>query len=218
MSFTVTVSDAEVPVLTAPAAQTANTDTAAATAALDVTALGSVSDNVDSGLSISYMVGSTTLSGVYDFPLGETTVTMDASDTAGNDAVQVSFTVTVSDVTAPPAPVIADVEVNSDKTLTVSGTTEPGATVTVTFPDLTTATTVASGGAPSAMAPLGSVSVLSAAAGTGSFSVTSPTAQPSGDVTVTSTDINGNTSGASLTLADTTDPDVVISGGPDRVE
>ncbi|PCJ04130.1 MAG: transporter [Rhodobacteraceae bacterium] len=220
LSFTVTVGDTEVPVLTAPADQTADTDASLSTASLDVTDLGSVSDNVDSGLSITYKVGSTTLTGAYDFPVGETTVTMDASDTAGNDAVQLSFTVTVSDVTAPPAPVIANVEVNSDKTLTVTGTTEPGATVTVTFPDLTTATTVASGGAPrmARAARMSSFSVLSAAAQPGSFSVTSPTAQPSGDVTVTSTDINGNTSGASLTVADTTDPDVVISGGPDRVE
>ncbi|NRB20094.1 MAG: HYR domain-containing protein [Rhodobacteraceae bacterium] len=230
VSFTVTVGDTDVPVLTAPGDQTADTDASLSTASFNVTGLGSVSDNVDSGLSITYKVGTTILTGAYDFPIGETTVTMDTSDTAGNDAVQVSFTVTVSDVTAPPAPTIADVEVHSDKTLTVTGTTEPGATVTVTFPDLTTATTVASGGTSSAVsraappkgaifaARMSSFSVPSAAAQPGSFSVTSPTAQPSGDVTVTSTDINGNTSGASLTVADTNDPDVVISSGLDRVE
>ena len=86
VSFTVTVADSEIPVLTAPADQTADPDASLTTASLDVTGLGSVSDNVDSGLSIIYKVGSTTLSGAYDFPLGETTVTMDATDTAGNDA------------------------------------------------------------------------------------------------------------------------------------
>ncbi len=218
VSFTVTVSDAAVPVLTVPADQTADTDASLSTASIDVTGLGSVSDNVDSGLAITYKVGTTTLTGAYDFPIGVTTVTMDAMDTAGNDAVQVSFTVTVSDVTAPPAPTIADVAVNPDKTLIVTGTTEPGATVTVTFPDLTTATTVASGGTSNALTRAAAPKSVVFAAQPGSFSVTSPTAQPSGDVTVTSTDVNGNTSGASLTVADTTDPDVVISSGADRVE
>ncbi|WP_173487499.1 Ig-like domain-containing protein [Aliiroseovarius sp. xm-m-378] len=66
-----------------------------------MTSLGSVTDNVDSGLAITYKVGSTTLTGPYAFPLGVTTVTMDASDTAGNAAVQQSFTVTVTDSEPP---------------------------------------------------------------------------------------------------------------------
>ncbi|MFP3386016.1 HYR domain-containing protein, partial [Tritonibacter sp. SIMBA_163] len=101
VSFTVTVSDADTPLLTAPNAQTAQTDEGADTASIDVTGLGSVSDNVDSSLSITYKVGDTTLTGAYDFPVGETTVTMDAQDAAGNAATQVSFTVTVSDADTP---------------------------------------------------------------------------------------------------------------------
>ncbi|MFP3385892.1 HYR domain-containing protein, partial [Tritonibacter sp. SIMBA_163] len=93
--------DTEAPVLTAPSAQTSGTDSEASTASIDVTSLGSVSDNVDSSLSITYKVGGTTLTGAYDFPVGETTVTMDAQDAAGNAATQVSFTVTVSDDEAP---------------------------------------------------------------------------------------------------------------------
>ena len=214
VSFTVTVSDAGVPVLVAPSAQSADTDAGETTASLDVTDLGSVSDNVDSNLGITYKVGSTTLTGAYDFPVGETTVTMDAVDSAGNAAIQVSFTVTVSDVTPPPAPTVAEVTINPDKTLIVFGTTEPGATVTVTFPDGTRATTTASGGSPAGATQFRQT-VQNAA--TGSWTVTSATPQPSGDVTVTATDVNGNTSGASLVLVDTTPPDVVISGAPERL-
>ena len=214
VSFTVTVSDAGVPVLVAPSAQSADTDAGETTASLDVTGLGSVSDNVDSDLSITYKVGSTTLTGAYDFPVGETTVTMDAVDSAGNAAVQVSFTVTVSDVTPLPAPTVAEVTINPDKTLIVFGTSEPGATVTVTFPDGTRATTTASGGSPAGAIQF-QQTVQNAA--TGSWTVTSATPQPSGDVTVTATDVNGNTSGASLVPVDTTPPDVVISGVPERL-
>ncbi|WP_157888780.1 hypothetical protein, partial [Tritonibacter mobilis] len=39
--------------------------------------------------------------GAYAFPMGVTTVTMDASDGAGNAAVQESFTVTVTDGEVP---------------------------------------------------------------------------------------------------------------------
>lgn len=48
--------------------------------------------------------------------------------------------------------------------------------------------------------------------------MTSPSAQPNGDVNVKATDIDRTISGARLTVEDTTDPDVVISGGPDCVE
>ncbi|WP_297340437.1 HYR domain-containing protein [Pseudophaeobacter sp.] len=218
VSFTVTVSDVDVPVLTAPSAQTADTDDGANTASLDVTSLGSVSDNVDSNLAITYKVGATTLTGAFDFPVGETTVTMDATDSAGNNAVQVSFTVTVTDVSAPPVPTVAEVTVNADRTLTVTGTTEPAAIVTVTFPDGSTATTVASGGLGSPLRAAAPVNGASLAQPTGSFSVVSAAPQPSGNVTVTATDASGNTSGSSLTVVDTTAPDVVISGGPERLE
>ena len=216
VSFTVTVSDGSTdvvaPVLTAPASQTALADAGTDHATLDVTGLGSVSDNVDTDLSIVYRVGATVLSGAYDFPLGVTTVTMDATDMAGNAAVQVSFTVTVQDMSPPPAPTVASVTVNPNLTLTVSGTTEPGALVTVTFPDLTVVTTRATGGVAQKVQGV-SRSLLQL----GSFSVTSAGPQPSGNVTVTATDGNGNTSGATLAVVDVTAPDVMISGGPDQV-
>ncbi|WP_441866182.1 HYR domain-containing protein [Phaeovulum sp. W22_SRMD_FR3] len=216
VSFTVTISDTATdgvaPVLTAPANQTANTDDGAGYATVDVTSLGSVSDNLDTGLTITYRVGSVILTGAYDFPVGETTVTMDATDTAGNAAVQVSFTVTVQDVSPPPAPTVATVVVNLDQTLTVSGTTEPGALVTVTFPDLSVVTTHATGGITQKPQRVARNIVQS-----GTFSVTSAAPQPNGTVTVTSTDSNGNTSGATVAVVDTLAPDVVISGGPEAV-
>ncbi|TNJ38581.1 HYR domain-containing protein, partial [Phaeobacter sp. B1627] len=222
VSFTVTVTatmtvDDEAPVLTAPDAQTAETDEGADTASIDVTSLGSVSDNVDSSLAITYRVGDTTLTGAYDFPVGETTVTMDAQDSAGNDATQVSFTVTVTDVTPPSVPTVANVEVNDDRTLTVTGTTDPGATVTVIFPDGSRATTVASGGSSNRESKRTLLKSSINAATVGTFSVVSATPQTSGDVTVTATDANGNTSGASVTFVDATSPEVVISGAPERL-
>ena len=112
------------PVLTAPANQTANTDAGEAFARLDVTSLGSVTDNSGSVPVISYQTtppgGATvTLTGPFDFPIGVTPVTMDAVDVSGNAAAQVGFTVTVTDNEAPvitvsaPAPVAAAVGATS---------------------------------------------------------------------------------------------------------
>ncbi|MGO2205415.1 MAG: Ig-like domain-containing protein [Staphylococcus xylosus] len=58
-----------------------------------------------------------------------------SKDKDGN--VSSEATTTVTDVTSPEAPTVN--EVTSEDT-TVSGTAEPGSTVTVTFPDGTTAT------------------------------------------------------------------------------
>ena len=100
-SFTVTVTDGEAPVIAAPADQTAPADIGGVTATLDVTNLGSVTDNSGPTPSITYRAGSTILTGPHVFPLGVTTVTMDATDSAGNAATQVSFTVTITDNEAP---------------------------------------------------------------------------------------------------------------------
>lgn len=91
------------PVITPPA----DIDTPATTTptyeTIDVTALGSVSDNESTGLTITYRVGATVLSGPYNFPVGTTTVTMDAADDVGNNAVQQQFDVTISGSPAPTA-------------------------------------------------------------------------------------------------------------------
>ncbi|WP_458790788.1 HYR domain-containing protein [Yoonia sp. MH D7] len=166
VSFTVTISDAGAPVLTAPADQVATTDAGANTASLDVTGLGAVTDNFDTGLAITNQVGTTVLTGAYDFLIGATVVTMDAADTAGNDATQVSFTVTViqtvTDTTAPAVATSTTITTNPDGSITVTGMAEPNAIVEITFPD-------------------GSVARAGLSA-TGSFSVTSGAAQLSGNV------------------------------------
>ncbi|WP_147614242.1 Ig-like domain-containing protein, partial [Staphylococcus xylosus] len=58
-----------------------------------------------------------------------------STDEAGNESPVA--TTTVKDVTAPEAPTVNDV---TSEDTTISGTAEPGSTVTVTFPDGTTAT------------------------------------------------------------------------------
>ncbi|WP_412074352.1 HYR domain-containing protein [Tritonibacter mobilis] len=141
-SFTVTVTDGEVPVITPPGAQSASTDAGTNTAMLDVTSLGSVTDNSGTTPTITYAIGGTPLAGAYAFPIGVTTVTMDASDGAGNAAVQQSFTVTVTDsevpVITPPGPQSAptDTGVNTatlDVTSLGSVTDNSGTTPTITY-------------------------------------------------------------------------------------
>jgi hypothetical protein len=216
VSFTVTITpgDATAPVLTAPSDQTASTEPDATTTSLDVTSLGSGSDDIDDVVTIIYKVGDTVLDGAYDFPIGETIVTMDATDVAGNDAVQVSFVVTVLDGTPPPEPTITDVVVNDDKTLTVTGTAQAGATVTVTFPDGSTVETTASGAATSAKGRVNRDSTAVFAAATGTYTATSATPQTSGDVSAYSSTTGGGASASASVAVDATSPDVVLSGGP----
>lgn len=87
-------------------------------------------------------------------------------------------------------PVISDetVEQNSDGTLTVDGNTEPGATVTVSYPD-------------------GSSETVTAGQNT-DFSATSDSAQPSGDVTINAQDDAGNQSDTvTIPFTDTQPPE-----------
>jgi hypothetical protein len=193
VSFTVTVSDAEAPVITAPATQNVDTDAGLNTAALDVTSLGSVSDNSGEVPAISYAIGATVLTGAYDFPIGDTTVTMDATDSAGNAAAQVSFLVVVTDVTAPEMPIIETTGINFGASISVSGSGEIGATATITFPDGSYQTVLLS---------------------SGRFDVTSNLGQPSGTVRVTVMDAAGNVSPAATVEVETDliAPSVVISG------
>lgn len=193
VSFTVTVSDAEAPVITAPATQNVDTDAGLNTAALDVTTLGTVTDNSGEVPAITYAIGATVLTGSYDFPIGDTTVTMNATDSAGNAAAQVSFTVTVTDVTAPEMPIIEATVVNFGASISVSGSGEIGTTATITFPDGSYQTVLLSGGI---------------------FDVTSALGQPSGTVRVTVMDAAGNVSPAATVEVETDliAPSLVISG------
>ena len=96
-SFTVTVSDGEAPVITnVPARQEHTTAAGAPTFSLDVTTLGvTVSDNNDTGLIPKFTIDGKVVTGVYDFPVGDTVVNIDAMDTAGNAAIQQSFIVRI---------------------------------------------------------------------------------------------------------------------------
>ncbi|WP_171049448.1 Ig-like domain-containing protein [Pseudomonas nicosulfuronedens] len=115
---------------------------------------------------------------------GEVSAT--ATDAAGNtgDATTQSY----ADNTAPQAPVLDPIVTNDDGSVTVGGSAEPGSTVTVTYPDGSTGSVVAGED--------------------GSFSITSPINQPSGDVSAKATDEAGNT-GDSVTesYTDTTAPE-----------
>ncbi|AOM85584.1 BapA/Bap/LapF family large adhesin [Acinetobacter baumannii] len=118
---------------------------------------------------------------------GPHTITVTATDAAGN--VGTDTGVVTVDTTAPAAPVIDPV----NGTDPITGTAEPGSTVTVTYPDGTTATVVA---------------------GTdGSWSVPNPGNLVDGDtVTATATDPAGNTSlpGTGTVSADITAPVVAL--------
>ncbi|MFQ6560200.1 Ig-like domain-containing protein, partial [Pseudomonas sp. Lb2C1-1] len=71
-------------------------------------------------------------------PTGD--VTANSSDAAGN--VSPDTVVAYADATAPTAPSVT-VAANADGSLVVSGSAEPNSTVTVTYPDGSTATVVA---------------------------------------------------------------------------
>jgi hypothetical protein len=200
VSFKVTIGDTEIPILTPPTDQTADTDAGEATAAIDVTSLGSVIDNVDTGLAITYRIGGTVLTGSHDFPVGETIVTMDAVDSAGNNAAQVSFKVTISDVEMPIITAPADQTV-----VEVSGTGKAALDVT----------------------SLGSVSdnadtSLTITYKVGSFVLTGSYDFPLGDTTVTmdAVDAVGNIAtqvSFMVSVTDGTPPSVVISTSTESV-
>lgn len=109
-------------------------------------------------------------------------------DLANIDGADANNKVTISvDTVAPANPVVSDAVANADGTVTVSGTAEPGATVTVTFPSGAVKTTTADG--------------------SGAYSATSSGREPSGNVSVTAKDAAGNTSGATnRAFSDTTAP------------
>ncbi|MGN8009910.1 Ig-like domain-containing protein, partial [Acinetobacter sp. 22301] len=116
---------------------------------------------------------------------GPHTITVTATDAAGNAGTDTA--VVTIDTTAPNAPVLDPINATDP----VSGTAEAGSTVTVSFPDGTTATVVA---------------------GTdGSWSVPNPGNLVDGDtVTATATDPAGNTSGPATAVVDAVAPTVAL--------
>ena len=111
--FTITVRDTTPPVITAPASQVLEANSAAGAIA---TFSGTASDIVDGNIAVSFSpVSGSTLA------LGVTTVTVTATDAAGNSSSS-TFTITVRDTTPP---VIAQIE-----NMVVEATGPGGATVT----------------------------------------------------------------------------------------
>jgi hypothetical protein len=107
--------------------------------------------------------------------------TVSVLDTTSGDGTHATW----SDTTPPQAPTVT-VTGNAGGILTVIGTAEQGSTVTVTFADGSTVTTVAGAN--------------------GNYRVTSGTAETSGAVSVTATDAAGNTSAATTASTATTPP------------
>jgi hypothetical protein len=118
---TVTVRDCDPPVITVPANINLVTPNPSAPVSFTVSA----TDNVDTSVPVTCVSSPTAgLSSGSDFPVGTTTMTCDASDSAGNAAVTKTFTITVSNNTPPTITVPA--------TITVAATSPAGATVNYT--------------------------------------------------------------------------------------
>ncbi|MGJ8598102.1 beta strand repeat-containing protein, partial [Sulfitobacter sp.] len=105
-------------------------------------------------------------------PVANGNVTAKVSDNNGNEATAVAPFV---DATAPAITISAADGANPDGTLTVTGQTEPGASVLVTMPSGETVTVTADG--------------------TGAYEATSTGVEPDGNATAVATDINGVSSG-----------------------
>jgi hypothetical protein len=126
------------------------------------------------GSSVTSMVGSGSRYSLTSATVQTTgTETVVITDSAGHTT---TLTYPWTDTTPPLAPTVTLSAPDAHGDLTVTGTAEPGSTVTVTFPDHSTATSMAGVN--------------------GSYSITSSAPQPSGDISVTATDAAGNVSAA----------------------
>jgi hypothetical protein len=129
-AFTITVTDTSVPVIAATADITAEAGSATGAdvtiSAPSVTEVGDL-DTFDCTATIAGM--SMSVIGTNTFPIGDTLVSCDATDDAGNMAVTQTFTVTVADTTAPVITSVADITVEANATA--------GANVSFTAPTAT---------------------------------------------------------------------------------
>jgi hypothetical protein len=105
-TFTVTVLDAEPPVLTVPADITVSTDPGQPTAVVNFTPTATDNSGVAPTIVSAPPSGSA-------FPIGMTTVTVTATDADGNQTMD-TFVVTVLDAEPPALTVPADITVNAD--------------------------------------------------------------------------------------------------------
>jgi HYR domain-containing protein/Big-like domain-containing protein len=124
---TVTVNDTEKPVLTCPSAVTVSNDAGQCQATLKTTPSATATDNCP-GVSVS---GSRSDGKALTdpYPVGATTITWTATDTAGNSA-SCSQTVTVKDTEAPKISCPGDISVCMPLGQSTAAVTFPNATVT----------------------------------------------------------------------------------------
>ncbi|MDA7966554.1 HYR domain-containing protein, partial [Ruegeria sp.] len=112
VTFDVTVSDNEAPVIGAVSDSSVSTDPGSNTASVSFST--AVSDNVDASgtFTLTYSLGGNPITSPHAFPVGTNTVTVTSSaDSAGNAAAPVTFDVTVSDGEAPVIAAVTDIAV-----------------------------------------------------------------------------------------------------------
>jgi hypothetical protein len=182
---------------TAPAAPTVVAGAGNADGTLTVTGTGepgaTISVTMPSGETVTATVAANgSYSATSSTVQPEGTVTAVQTDRNGNGPSP-SASAAYDDSTAPAAPTVVAGAGNADGTLTVTGTGEPGATVSVTMPSGET--------------------VTATVAANGSYSATSSTVQPEGTVTAVQTDRNGNgpSPSASAPYDDTTAPSLPLA-------
>ena len=181
-SFTVTVSDKTPPTLTVPGNTTVPATSASGAV---VTFTATATDAIDPSPTVTCSPASGTT-----FPLGTTTVSCTAKDAAGNTSAAKTFTVTVSDTTAPTLHLPANI--------TAAATSASGAVVTFTA----TAT--------DAIDPSPTVTCSPASGSTFPLGTTT--------VNCTAKDASGNTSASgsfTVTVSDTTPPTIALAGPAD---
>ncbi|MBV9927315.1 MAG: HYR domain-containing protein [Acidobacteria bacterium] len=144
-SFNVTVRDTTAPSITTPADVVVEATSAAGAAA---NFAATAADVVDGNVSVSYSAASGST-----FALGETTVTVRATDAAGNTATK-TFKVFVRDTTAPAVNCPADVVVNA-----APGSSTAAASFNPTANDAVSAVTVSTDPASGSTFPVGTTTV-----------------------------------------------------------
>ncbi|WP_278923712.1 Ig-like domain-containing protein [Pseudophaeobacter profundi] len=105
-----------------------------------------VDDNVDSGISPIFSLNGVVIATPYDFPIGANLIKINATDSAGNQAVEEEFTITITPGAVPDSPVLTTTVINTNRSMTIGGTAEADGTVRITFPDASVQTVTATGG------------------------------------------------------------------------
>ena len=105
-----------------------------------------VDDNIDSGISPIFTLNGSVITSPYDFPIGANLIKINATDSAGNQAIEEEFTLTITPGVVPISPVLTTALINADRSMTIGGATEADGTVRVTFPDASVETVTATGG------------------------------------------------------------------------